>query len=81
MPQKSQLKQELRYYPVTLFAGEEARKVREEMAVNYRNTVFQKAKLGLYLMPPAGKGQKRREADAIAPMCCGLLTAFQLYKE
>lgn len=81
MPQKSQLKQELRYYPVTFFAGEEARKVREEMAVNYRNTVFQKAKLGLYLMPPAGKGRKRREADAIAPMCCGLLTAFQLYKE
>jgi len=23
MPQKSQLKQEFRYYPVTLFAGEE----------------------------------------------------------
>ena len=46
MPQKSQLKQELRYYPVTLYAGEEVRKAREEMAVNYRNTVFQKAKLG-----------------------------------
>ena len=43
---KSQLKQELRYYPVTLFAGEEARKVREEMAVNYRNTAIREAKLG-----------------------------------
>ena len=31
MPQKSQLKQELRYYPVTLYAGEEVRKAREEM--------------------------------------------------
>jgi hypothetical protein len=46
MPQKSQLKQELRYYPVTLFAGEEVRKARKDMAVNYWNTVFQKAKLG-----------------------------------
>ena len=46
MPQKSQLKQELRYYPVTLFAGKEVRKAREEMAVNYQNTAFQKAKLG-----------------------------------
>ena len=46
MPQKSQLKQELRYYPVTLFAGEEAREVREEMAVNYRNTAIREAKLG-----------------------------------
>ena len=27
-----------------------------------------------------GKRTKRREADAIAPMCCGLLTAFQLYR-
>ncbi|MDY5666220.1 MAG: hypothetical protein SPF85_02940 [Alloprevotella sp.] len=51
------------------------------MAVNYRDTVFREAKLGEYLMLPAGKGRKRREADAIAPMCCGLLTAFQLYKE
>ena len=46
MPQKSQLKQELRYYLVTLFAGDEVWKAREEMAVNYRNTVFQKVKLG-----------------------------------
>ena len=46
MPQESQLKQELRYYLVTLFAGDEVGKSREEMAVNYRNTVFQKAKLG-----------------------------------
>ena len=81
MPQKSQLKQELRYYPVTLFAGEEARKVREEMAVNYRNPAIREAKLGEYLMPPAGKGRKRHEAEASAPMCCGLRTAFQLYKE
>ena len=46
MPQKSQLKQELRYYPVTLFAGVEVWKAREEMAVNYRNTAFREAKLG-----------------------------------
>mgnify|MGYP000031343976 FL=1 len=32
-------------------------------------------------MLPAGKDEKRREADVIAPMCCGLLTAFQLYME
>jgi hypothetical protein len=43
---KSQLKQELRYYPVTLFAGDEVWKAREEMAVNYRNTAFREAKLG-----------------------------------
>ena len=81
MPQKSQLKQEFRYYTVTLFAGEEVWKAREEIAVNYRNTAFREAKLEKYLMLSAGKGQKRREADAIAPMCCGLLTAFQLYIE
>ena len=46
MPQESQLKQELRYYLVTLFAGDEVWKAREEMTVNYRNTAFQKAKLG-----------------------------------
>lgn len=51
------------------------------MAVNYRNTAFREAKLGEYLIQPAGKGQKRHEADTIAPMCCGLLTAFQLYME
>ena len=45
MPQKSQLKQELRYYPVTLFTDEEVWKVHEETAVNYQNTAFREAKL------------------------------------
>ena len=43
---KSQLKQEFRYYHVTLFAVEEVWKDREEMAVNYRNTAFREVKLG-----------------------------------